>query len=145
VGRGNITWSAKTIRGTFVVGPRRGLFRWRRLNPRGLNSLGLALKILRVLSYPGGDKADSLTVMSYTAAQTLVQVLEQCGDDLTRDNVLRQAANLHELRLGMLLPGITINTGPTDYAPLKQMQMMRFTGEHWKLFGPIMKGALTGS
>jgi branched-chain amino acid transport system substrate-binding protein len=94
--------------------------------------------------YPGGDKTDNLTVTSYTAAQTLVQVLEQCGDDLTRENVLRQATNLHELRLGMLLPGITINTGPTDYAPLKQMQMMRFTGEHWKLFGPIMNGALAG-
>ena len=94
--------------------------------------------------YPGGDKTDSFTVMSYTAAQALVQVLEQCRDDLTHENVLRQAANLHELRLGMLLPGITINTGPTDYAPVKQMQMMRFTGEHWKLFGPIMKGGLAG-
>ena len=94
--------------------------------------------------YPSGDKTDNLTVTSYTAAQTLVQVLEQCGDDLTRENVLRQATNLHELQLGMLLPGITINTNPTDYAPLKQMQMMRFTGEHWKLFGPLMKGALVG-
>ena len=94
--------------------------------------------------YPGGDKTDNLTVTSYTAAQTLVQVLVQCGDDLTRENVLQQATSLYELRLGMLLPGITINTGPTDYAPLKQMQMMRFTGAHWKLFGPIMKGALAG-
>jgi branched-chain amino acid transport system substrate-binding protein len=94
--------------------------------------------------YPGGDKTDNLTVTSYAAAQTLVQVLEQCGDDLTRENVLRQATNLHELRVGMLLPGITINTGPSDYAPLKQMQMMRFTGEHWKLFGPIMNGAPAG-
>jgi branched-chain amino acid transport system substrate-binding protein len=68
---------------------------------------------------PGGDKTDNLAVMSYTDAQTLVQVLEQCGDDLTRENVLRQATNLHELPLGMLLPGITINAGPTDYAPLK--------------------------
>ena len=63
---------------------------------------------------------------------------------LTRENVLQQATSLYDLRLGMLLPGITINTGPADYAPLKQMQMMRFTGEHWKLFGPIMKGALAG-
>jgi len=62
--------------------------------------------------YPGSDKTDNLAVMIYTAAQTLVQVLERCGDDLTRENVLRQATNLHELRLGMLLPGITINTGP---------------------------------
>jgi len=90
--------------------------------------------------YPGGDKTDNLTVVSYAAAQTLVQVLERCGDDLTRDNVLRQATNLHALRLGMLLPGITINTGPNDYAPLKQMQMMRFTGGRWELFGPVLQG-----
>lgn len=90
--------------------------------------------------YPGGDKTDNLTVVSYAAAQTLVQVLERCGDDLTRNNVLRQATNLHDLRLGMLLPGITINTSPNDYAPLKQMQMMRFTGERWELFGPVLQG-----
>jgi branched-chain amino acid transport system substrate-binding protein len=89
--------------------------------------------------YPGGDKTDNLTVVSYTAAQALVQVLERCVDDLTRNNVLREATKLHELRLGMLLPGITINTSPHDYAPLKQMQMMRFTGEHWELFGPVLK------
>jgi len=77
--------------------------------------------------YPGGDKTDNLAVVSYAAAQMLVQVLERCGDDLTRDNVLRPATNLPELRVGMLW-GITINTSPNDYAPLKQMQTMRFTG-----------------
>jgi len=90
--------------------------------------------------YPGGDKTDNLTVVSYAATQTLVQVLERCGDDLTRANVMRQATNLRELRIGMLLPGITVNTSPDDYAPLKQMQMMRFTGERWELFGPVLKG-----
>lgn len=95
--------------------------------------------------YPGGDKTDSITVTSYTVAQGLVQVLKQCVDNLTRENVMRQAANLEDLRLGMLLPGITINTRPTDYAPIKQMQMMRFTGEQWVLFGPVMTGTIGGS
>lgn len=92
--------------------------------------------------YPGGDKTDNLTVVSYAATQTLVQVLQRCGDDLTRANVMQQATHLRELQIGMLLPGITINTSPDDYAPLKQMQMMRFTGERWELFGPVLKGKL---
>jgi branched-chain amino acid transport system substrate-binding protein len=84
-------------------------------------------------------------VTSYTVAQTLVQVLKQCGDDLTRENVMKQAANLRDLHLGMLLPGITINTGPTDYAPIKQMQMMRFNDDRWELFGPVMTGDIGGT
>jgi branched-chain amino acid transport system substrate-binding protein len=95
--------------------------------------------------FPEGDKTNSFTVFGYSAAQTLVAVLRQCGDELTRDNVMRQAANLHNLQLPMLLPGITINTGPTDFAPIKQMQMVRFTGERWQLFGPVMSGAPGGS
>ncbi len=95
--------------------------------------------------YPDGDKTNSNTVTSYSAAQTMVQVLKQCGDDLTRENIMRQAANLKSLELGMLLPGITINTGPDDYAPIKQMQMMRFKGETWELFGPVMTGEVGGS
>ena len=90
--------------------------------------------------YPGGDKTDNLTVASYAVAQTLVRALERCGDDLTRNNVLRQATNLRELRLGMLLPSITINTNPNDYALLKQRQMMRFTRRRWELFGPVLQG-----
>ena len=93
--------------------------------------------------YPDGDKTDTLTVISYAAAQTLLAVLKACGDDLSRANVMRQAANLVQLRLGMLLPGITINTGPDDYAPIKQMQMMRFAGEHWQLFGEVLGGRIT--
>jgi branched-chain amino acid transport system substrate-binding protein len=92
--------------------------------------------------YPGGDKTDSITVTSYTVAQTLVAVLEQCGDDLTRDSVMSHAANLKDLRLGMLLPGITINTDPSDFAPIKQMQMVRFAGERWEPFGPVMTGGI---
>jgi branched-chain amino acid transport system substrate-binding protein len=95
--------------------------------------------------YPDGDKTNSSTVVGYAVAETIVQVLRQCGDDLTRENVMKEAANLKDLRVGMLLPGITINTGPSDYAPLKQMQMMRFKGEGWELFGPILTGAVGGS
>jgi branched-chain amino acid transport system substrate-binding protein len=95
--------------------------------------------------HPDGDRTSSYTVYGYTAAQTLVQVLRQCGDDLTRANVMKQAANLHDLKLGMLLPGITINTGPDDFYPIEQMQMQRFDGERWELIGPVLTGALGGS
>jgi branched-chain amino acid transport system substrate-binding protein len=90
--------------------------------------------------YPDGDKASSFTVYGYTVAQTLVQALKQCGDDLTHANVMKQAANLKKLSLPMLLPGIEINTSATDFYPIKQMQMQKFNGERWELFGPIMSG-----
>ena len=76
-------------------------------------------------------------------AQTLVQVLKQCGDDLTRANVMKQAASLKNFEPDTLLPGIKINTSPTDYAPIKQQQMMRFKGEKWELIDGIMSGELT--
>jgi branched-chain amino acid transport system substrate-binding protein len=88
--------------------------------------------------YPDGDRTNSLTVYGYLAAQLMVQVLKQCGDELTRENVMRQAASLKDFEMGMLLPDIRINTGPKDYAPVEQMQMMRFTGEKWERFGPIL-------
>ena len=90
--------------------------------------------------YPEGDRTSTFTVYGYLAAQTFVQTIKQCGDDLTRENVMKQAANLKNLQLGMLLPGITINTSATDFAPIKQMQMERFTGEKWELFGPVLTG-----
>ena len=74
-------------------------------------------------------------VYGYGAAQTLVKVLEMCGDDLTRANVMKQAASLKDFAPDTLLPGITINTSPTDFAPIEQLQMMRFKGEKWELFG----------
>jgi len=95
--------------------------------------------------YPDGDKTNSFVVEGYIAAQALVQVLQQCGDDLTREHIMNQAANLHALALPMLLPGITVNTSPTDFAPIKQLQMMRFTGERWERFGAIINGALGGT
>lgn len=95
--------------------------------------------------FPDGDKTSSFTVYGYTVAQTLVQVLKQCGDNLTRENVMKQAANLKDLELGMLLPGIKINTSPTDFYPIQQMQMQEFTGERWKSIGPVMSGDRSGS
>jgi branched-chain amino acid transport system substrate-binding protein len=92
--------------------------------------------------YPSGDKTDIFNVYGPSNAATVVQVLKQCGNDLTRANVMRQAANLHNFRVPMLLPGITINTSPTDFAPIKQVQMARFTGERWELFGPLLGGAV---
>jgi branched-chain amino acid transport system substrate-binding protein len=94
--------------------------------------------------YPDGDKTSNSVVGAYLEAQTLVQVLKQCGDNLTRENVMKQAANLKDLELGMLPPGIKVNTSPNDFAPVKQMQMMRFNGASWELFGPIMTGDVRG-
>jgi len=87
--------------------------------------------------YPDGDKTDAGNVYGYTVAQTLMQVLKQCGDDLTRANIMKQSSSLHDLALPMLLPGIKINTTPTDWYPLTQMQMGRFDGTRWVLFGNV--------
>ena len=94
--------------------------------------------------YPEGDKTDAGNVVGPCFAQTFVQVVKQCGENLTRENIMKEAANLHDFRLPMLLPGITINTSPTDFAPIKQIQMGRFDGERWRLFGPLMTGAING-
>jgi branched-chain amino acid transport system substrate-binding protein len=90
--------------------------------------------------FPDGDKTSTFSVYGYLTAQTMAQVLKQCGDELTRENVMRQAANLKNLELGLLLPGIQINTSPSDYFPIEQMQMTRFNGEHTELFGPVIAG-----
>jgi branched-chain amino acid transport system substrate-binding protein len=87
-----------------------------------------------------GNRSDSFVVGGYNPAQLLVEILKRCGDDLTRKNVMKQAANLKDIQLGMILPGITINTSPTDFAPIKQMQMKRFEGTSWQLFGEVISG-----
>ena len=92
--------------------------------------------------FPDGDKTSTFSVYGYATAQTMVQVLKQCGDQLTRENVMKQAANLRDFKLGLLLPGITINTSPTDYFPIEQMQMSRFNGEHGELFGSPISGEI---
>jgi branched-chain amino acid transport system substrate-binding protein len=95
--------------------------------------------------YPEGNRIDTFTAYGYLVAQTMVQVLRQCRDDLTRENVMRQAATIKELELGLLLPGIRINTSPTDYFPVKQMQMTRFNGETIELVGPLYSGAIASN
>jgi branched-chain amino acid transport system substrate-binding protein len=87
-----------------------------------------------------GNVADAFTVYGYTIAQTMVAVLKACGNDLTRENLMKQAASIQELKLPMLLPGITVSTSATDYAPIKQMQLMKFDGTTWKLFGEVISG-----
>lgn len=94
--------------------------------------------------FPEGNKLDNNVVVGYGVSQTLVQVLKQCGDDLSRENVMRQAANLKDFRTEMLLPGIRINTSPTDFAPISQLQLMRFNGEKWDLFGDIISADAGG-
>jgi branched-chain amino acid transport system substrate-binding protein len=87
---------------------------------------------------PDGNIADNFNIYGYTVAATLHQVLKQAGDDLTRENVMKQAANVKNLRLETLLPGILVNTGPDDYAPLEAVQLQRFNGKQWELFGDVM-------
>jgi ABC-type branched-subunit amino acid transport system substrate-binding protein len=90
--------------------------------------------------YPEGDQTNNNNVYGYAVAQTMVQVLKQCGDDLTRENVMRQAANLKNFSSDVLLPGIKINTSPDDFFPIEQMQLMKFNGESWELFGDVITG-----
>ena len=87
---------------------------------------------------PDADIADGAYGYAYMQAALMVEVLKRCGNDLTRENVMRQAANLRNVRIPMLLEGITVNTSPTDFRPIKQMRMLRFDGERWNYFGPIM-------
>jgi branched-chain amino acid transport system substrate-binding protein len=93
--------------------------------------------------FPEGNKLDGSTVYGYGAAQTLVKVLQMCGDDLTRANVMKQAASLKDFEPDTMLPGVKLNTSPTDFAPISQLQLQRFKGEKWELFGDVMSGDIT--
>ncbi len=94
--------------------------------------------------FPEGDRLDNGTLVGFGVSQAMVQVLKQCGDDLTRENVMRQAANLKDYRTDVLLPGIKINTSPTDFAPISSLQLMRFKGERWNLFGDVINADVGG-
>ena len=87
---------------------------------------------------PDADRSDASNVYGYAVARTLVQVLKQCGNDLSRENVMRQASHLSNFDPGMLLPGIFINTSAKDFAPIEQLQLMKFKGEAWERFGPVV-------
>jgi ABC-type branched-subunit amino acid transport system substrate-binding protein len=89
--------------------------------------------------YPEGDKLNTVNSYGYATAELLVRILRQCGDDLSRENVMHQAASLKDVVGSLALPGMSVNTSPTDYRIHKQMQMMKFNGERWELFGPIIE------
>jgi branched-chain amino acid transport system substrate-binding protein len=94
--------------------------------------------------FPEGDRLDGSVVVGYGVSQTLVKVLQMCGDNLTRENVMKQAASLKDFRTEVLLPGIKINTGPNDFAPISQLQLMKFKGDKWELFGDIISADVGG-
>jgi branched-chain amino acid transport system substrate-binding protein len=94
--------------------------------------------------FPEGNKLDGSVVVGYGVSQTLVKVLQMCGDNLTRENIMKQAASLKDFRTEVLLPGIKINTGPDDFAPISQLQLMKFKGEKWELFGDIVSADVGG-
>jgi branched-chain amino acid transport system substrate-binding protein len=93
--------------------------------------------------YPGGDKNDSAAVYGYAAAETLAHVLEQCGDDLSRENIMRQATSLSAYQASMVMPGIAISTGPGDYRPIKQMRLIQFDGRTWQPIGDVIETAFS--
>ena len=93
---------------------------------------------------PGANVSDTSLVYGYAAAQTMVQVLKQCGDNLTRENVMKQAAGLKDFAPDTLIPGIKITTSTTDFAPIEQLKMMQFKGGKWELFGDIISAETGG-
>jgi branched-chain amino acid transport system substrate-binding protein len=94
--------------------------------------------------FPEGNRIDAYVMNGYTIAQGLVHVLKACGDNLTRENVMKQAASIRDLEIGSLLPGVKVNTSATDFAPISQLQLMRFKGEKWDLFGDVISGDVGG-
>ena len=91
---------------------------------------------------PDGDTTDGNYVYAYGVASLMLQVLKQCGDDFSRANIMKQAANLKNYAADLLLPGITVNTSPTDYYPIEQLQLIRFNGERYQSFGPVIDASL---
>ncbi len=109
------------------------------LDPKWKNDPGMKKYFAFMAKYyPEGDKDSSFNSYGYSTAELLVQVLKACGDNLTRANVMKQATSLKNVQGDLSLPGILINTSPTDYRINKQLQMMKFDGERWELFGPII-------
>jgi branched-chain amino acid transport system substrate-binding protein len=94
---------------------------------------------------PEINRVDSSAMTGYNLATTMVEVLRRCGDNLTRENVMKQAQSLKQFAQGGLLPGVTLTTSPTDYMPIEQLQLMEFKGERWQLFGEVLSGEITGN
>ncbi len=91
--------------------------------------------------FPEGDMTDGGYVFGYGVSLTMLQVLKQCGTDLSRENIMRQATNIKDLEIPVLLPGIKVNTSPTNYRPIRQLQLMKWTGKTWQRFGEVIEGA----
>ena len=89
---------------------------------------------------PGADKADNNYIAAYALSKTMLQVLKQCNGDFSRENIMAQANNLHELDIPVLLPGLKVNTSPTNHHPVRAMQLMRWDGKKWVLFGDVIQG-----
>jgi branched-chain amino acid transport system substrate-binding protein len=94
--------------------------------------------------YPDANRTDANVMYGYIVSQAMTQILKQCGNDLTRANVIKQAANLHDFTVKGLLPGVKINTSPSDFAPISQLQLMRFKGDTWERFGDVISGDVGG-
>jgi branched-chain amino acid transport system substrate-binding protein len=94
--------------------------------------------------FPEANREDGSVIYGFNTAQTMVHVLKMCGDNLTRENIMKQTASLKGVQLEGILPGITLNTSPTDFAPFEQLQLMKFKGERWDLFGDIINGEVGG-
>jgi branched-chain amino acid transport system substrate-binding protein len=141
-----ITNVSASIGGTLVpagleksVGLVTALYQKVTTDPRWENDQGYKDWLAWMKAYnPDGDLADGSNVTGYSVPMTLIQVLKQCGDDLSRENIMKQAANLKDLELPMLMPGIKINTGPKDFKPIEQVQLMRFDGRTWQPIGNVL-------
>jgi branched-chain amino acid transport system substrate-binding protein len=114
-------------------------------DPQWTNDEGMKKFMAFVDKYmPGANVSDANMVYGFAAAETMVQVLKQCGDDLTRENVMKQAASLKDFAPDTLLPGIKVNTGSTDFAPIEQLKMMQFKSGKWDFFGDIISAEVGG-
>jgi len=114
-------------------------------DPEWKNDPGMkAFDEFLVKYYPEANRIDSFVMYGYTVAQGLVHVLKACGDDLTRENVMKQAASIKNLEIGSLLPGIKVNTSATDFAPISAVQLHRFKGEAWERFGDVIDADVGG-
>ncbi|MBR1165533.1 ABC transporter substrate-binding protein [Bradyrhizobium liaoningense] len=94
--------------------------------------------------YPEANRADASVMYGYIVSQGLAHVLKACGDNLTRENIMKQAANIKDFEPAGLLPGIKVNTSAADFAPISQLQLIRFKGEHWERFGEVLSGDVGG-
>jgi branched-chain amino acid transport system substrate-binding protein len=114
-------------------------------DPQWVNDPGIkAFDELLAKYLPEANRVDASALTGYNMAQTMVEVLKRCGDNLTRENVMKQAASLKDLEQGGLLPGVKISTSATDFQPIEQLQLMQFKGERWQLFGDVIDGGAGG-